>query len=109
MSFEQLAIQWPRPRQAWPSKELVRAVKEKRVMLVAKQNFFWIISFVLCEKHLSKHADEDGGIRKMVHRLMKIFRDRFWSKHENHQLSSYMMKVWSTHTYVIKLGHVYVI
>jgi len=76
-------------------------------MLVAKQNFFWSISFVECEKELSKHADEDGGIRKTVHRLMKIFHARFWSKHANCQLSSYMIKVRSIYAHVIKLGRVY--
>jgi len=65
-------------------------------MLVAKQNFFWLTSFVECEKELSKHADEDGGNRKQVHRLMKMFRQRFWGK-ETKSLSSYMLKVSSMH------------
>ena len=109
LSFEQLGIEWPREvsRAFWPSKELQHAVKEKGVMMVARQNFFWSASFVECEKELSKRADEDGGIRKTVHRLMKIFHDRFWSKHENHQLSSYMIKVRSMHMHAIKLGYVY--
>jgi len=83
-------MQWP--RQDWPSQKLCRAVKQKGVMLVAKQNFYWMISFVECEKELSKRADEDGGIRKMVHRLMKIVHARFWKK-PNQELNSYMLKV----------------
>ena len=62
---------------------------------MAKQNFFWSVSFAECEKELSKHADEDGGNRKQVHRLIKMFYDRFWSK-ETKQLNSYMLKVSST-------------
>ena len=94
LSFEQLQIQWP--RKAWPSKELQRAIKKKGVMLVAKQNFFWSASFVECEKELSTHADEDGGIRMTVHKMMKIFNDRFWRK-QTKQLDSYMLKVKSVH------------
>jgi len=48
--------------------------------MVGKQNFFWKISFAECEKELSMHADEDGGIRKRVHRLVKTFYERFWRK-----------------------------
>ena len=95
ISFDELGMQWP--RQAWPSKALELAVKEKGVLLVAKQNFFWSISFVECEKELSKRADEDGGIRKTVHRLMKIFHAQFWSKHMNPQLNSYLLKVTTMH------------
>jgi len=84
-------MQWP--RQDWPSKELCRDVKQKGVMLVAKQNFFWMISFVECEKELCKRADEDGGLRKTVHRLMKIVHARFWKKPGNQELNSYMLKV----------------
>ena len=92
-AFKQLGIEWP--RKGWPPKDLQRAVKEKRILLVARQNFFWSASYSECERELSKRADEDGGIRKMVHKLMKVFHDRFWRKHDNHQLSSYMVKVMS--------------
>jgi len=97
LSFEQLRIQWPRTTwwTPWPQPGLQRSVKAKGVMLVAKQNFFWSVSFAECEKELSKHADEDGGNRKQVHRLIKMFYDRFWKK-ETKQLNSYMLKVNST-------------
>jgi len=94
LSFEQLELEWPRKAwwTPWPSLPLQRSVKAKGVMMVAKQNFYWSASFVECEKELSKHADEDGGNRKQVHRLMKIFNDRFWKK-QTKQLTSYMIKV----------------
>lgn len=93
LPFNELDIQWPREASwtPWPSLKLQRAVKAKGVMMVAKQNFFWCASFAECEKELSKHADEDGGLRKQVHRLIKSFNDRFWSKQTKH-LSSYMIK-----------------
>jgi len=94
LSFDELGIKWPREAHwpPWPSLQLQRAVKAKGVMAVAKQNFFWSASFAECEKELSKHADEDGGNRKQVHRLMKSFHQRFWGK-ETKQLDSYMLKV----------------
>ena len=109
LSFEQLGLKWPstelereawrkgkwRTEALWPSAELRRAVKDKRVIMVAKQNFYWMMSFVECEKELSKHADEDGGVRKQVHKLLKMFHKRFW-KTEKSQLNSYMIKVRST-------------
>ena len=94
LSFEQLGLRWPREATwtPWPSVELQLAVKAKGIMMVAKQNFFWLTSFVECEKELSKHADADGGNRKQVHRLMKMFNDRFWRKQTN-SLNTYMLKV----------------
>jgi len=62
-------------------------------MLVAKQNFYWRISFAECEKELSTHADEDGGCRKKVHCIVKSFCKNFWCQEDNPALSSYMVKV----------------
>ena len=95
-SFEELGLKWPRnPRSdtSWPSKQRIDEVKKKGIMLVAKQNFYWRISFAECEKELSHHADEDGGCRKMVHRIVKSFHREYWCKEANPALSSYMVKV----------------
>jgi len=55
LSFDQLDIEWPREvsRAFWPSTKIQRTVKEKGVMMVAKQNFYWHTNFVECEKELS--------------------------------------------------------
>lgn len=83
---------WPRSGALWPSREKVELIKSKGINVVAKKNFFWLLSFAELEKCLVWDIDKDGGCRKKVHRIMKTLFHKANVKGKN-ELSSYMLKV----------------
>ena len=83
---------WPRKSTEWPSKELIKTINSKGVDLVAKQNFFWTISFAECEKAISHLADrDDSGCRKKVHKIIKKKFSTSWNR--GTAVSLYVVKV----------------
>jgi hypothetical protein len=73
-----LTNRWPRSKW-WPGKNWANDVIKRGLNLVAKgSDYFFNMSFGLCEKELSKFADSQGGVRKKCHRLMKQFAEDFW-------------------------------
>ena len=76
----------------WPSPEVINDVTKRGYDLVAKHNFFWTASFAVCEKMVSRHADQkDGGCRKKVHKIMKKKFATTWKTGK--AVSQYVIKV----------------
>lgn len=82
---------WPRPGALWPSRDKVTMIKDKGINVVAKKNFYWLLSFAELEKTLIWDVDKDSGCRKKVHRIMKTLFHQSKVKDKN-KLSSYMLK-----------------
>jgi len=80
-------------QKGWPSRAKINEINSKGINLVAKQNFFWQVSFAECEKTLVHDMDADGGIRKKVHRIIKSLYKEICKSSEHPELSSYMLKV----------------
>jgi hypothetical protein len=86
-------INWPRAGVRWPSQEKIREIKQFGINLVAKKDFYWMLSFAELEKMLVDKVDADGGKRKEIHRIMKKLNGDFWCNTTKPVISSYILKV----------------
>jgi hypothetical protein len=87
------------PRQAtrnWLSSDKIQSIKAKGVNLVAKKNYYWLVSYAENEKEIVEGMDQDGSCRKKCHRIMKGLNEDCWFitvPHRKSPLSSYHLKV----------------
>nr|XP_006824257.1 PREDICTED: protein mab-21-like 3-like [Saccoglossus kowalevskii] len=79
---------WPRSR-LWPPKHKVEEVRKIGAGSVAKDNLYWLTSFMQCEIALLEGIDSDEGCRKQCLRLLKKIREDHW---QSPALSSYHLK-----------------
>ena len=82
---------WPEKHLPWLNDDVIYSITSKGLNLVAKQNFYWTISFAEMEKELCRQIKESSGCRKKVHRIMKVLFKSQW-RHGS-SLSSYELKV----------------
>lgn len=66
---------WPRAGAKWPSDTKIHEIKDERIHVVAKDPYYWSLSFVACEKKLIAGIDSDGSFRKKSQRIMKKLRE----------------------------------
>ncbi|OWF38395.1 Protein mab-21-like 3 [Mizuhopecten yessoensis] len=84
---------WPRSNSTWPSQQKRSAIRKVGVNEIAKEPFYWTLSFAACEKELLDGIDIKGTCRKKSQRIMKRLKEDVWcppgSKSE---LTSYHLK-----------------
>ncbi|CAG2185164.1 unnamed protein product [Mytilus edulis] len=83
---------WPRILAKWPSLIKTNEIERERIHQVAKDPFYWSMSFVTCEKKLLDGIDSDGTCRKKSHRIMKKLREMWCPKGTKQELTSYHLK-----------------
>ncbi|OWF38396.1 Protein mab-21-like 3 [Mizuhopecten yessoensis] len=84
---------WPRPNIDWPSKQKRSAIKKIGVNDIAKEPFYWTLSFAACEKELLDGIDIEGTCRKKSQRIMKRLKDDVWCPPGlKSELTSYHLK-----------------
>ncbi|XP_063447830.1 protein mab-21-like 3 [Mytilus trossulus] len=83
---------WPRPGARWPSRTKIDEILAEGIHLVAKDPFYWSLSFVMCEKKLVGGIDSNGTCRKMSQRIMKKLREMWCPKGTKQELTSYHLK-----------------
>jgi len=84
---------FPRYDKQWPPRDKITAIKHLGINGIAKQPFYWTLSFAVCEKELLDGIDADGGCRKKCQRIMKKLREDVWCpKGMKQELTSYHLK-----------------
>ena len=86
-------INWPRNGVRWPSAEKILEIQNFGINVVAKKDFYWLLSFAELEKKLVEKVDADGGQRKKIHRIMKKLNNDVWCNTTKRVISSYVLKV----------------
>ncbi|CAG2205567.1 unnamed protein product [Mytilus edulis] len=83
---------WPRSRARWPSWAKIEEIKADGIHEVAKDPFYWSLSFVMCEKKLLDGIDSNGTCRKKSQRIMKKLRESWCPKGTKQVITSYHLK-----------------
>ncbi|XP_052072249.1 protein mab-21-like 3 [Mytilus californianus] len=83
---------WPRSGSRWPSRTKIEEIKTEGIHEVAKDPFYWSLSFVICEKKLLDGIDSNGTCRKKSQRIMKKLREKWCPKGYKQELTSYHLK-----------------
>lgn len=68
---------WPRHSQ-WPSQQKKSDIKNIGVNAIAKEPFYWMLSFAACEKELLEGIDIGGTCRRKSQRIMKRLKNDVW-------------------------------
>ncbi|XP_060068409.1 protein mab-21-like 3 [Ylistrum balloti] len=84
---------WPRPNSQWPSQEKRMIIKKIGANEIAKEPFYWTLSFAACEKELLEGIDIHGTCRKKSQRIMKRLKEDVWCPPDmKNELTSYHLK-----------------
>ncbi|CAC5397076.1 unnamed protein product [Mytilus coruscus] len=83
---------WPRSGARWPSWAKIEEIKAEGIHEVAKDPFYWSLSFVMCEKKLVDGIDLNGTCRKKSQRIIKKLREMWCPKGTKQELTSYHLK-----------------
>ncbi|XP_063449019.1 protein mab-21-like 3 [Mytilus trossulus] len=83
---------WPRPGARWPSSTKIQEIKTEGIHEVAKDPFYWSLSFVTCEKKLLEGIDSNGTCRKKSQRIIKKLREMWCPKGTKQVITSYHLK-----------------
>ncbi|VDI50356.1 Hypothetical predicted protein [Mytilus galloprovincialis] len=83
---------WPRSGARWPSCTKIQEIKTEGIHEVAKDPFYWSLSFVMCEKKLIDGIDSNGTCRKKSQRIMKKLRESWCPKGTKQIITSYHLK-----------------